>query len=252
MIKLLQILSEIKNISGTRPIFLGYRREGSNKISLITHPDYLFFPGEAILKNGELIIKTGSNREFIENEASKKRIPTNLLRITPGEKNNGWMTNKFNIITVPSKLLKIQSEYPKKEKLPKGEEVPLNLKIGKYNIDKGQNGYIIPWNEGRKYIDVRTLRRFDEIYDILNITPETIYISYDSPFPSTYCLGNYEGEPIVCAQRQTEMPMSGQFYVYSKYARLSATHPENGQLPDSRTTKEELLRRLRIPVANNA
>lgn len=244
MIKLIQILSEIKNISGTRPFFLGFRREGSNRVSLMHDPDYAYIGGDAVFKGGDLVIKTHWNGDAIRGALERKHIPSNVIKIV-GKGNS-------NYVYIPASMVKIGIEYPTKVKIDKSkDETPLNLKIGKYNIDKGQKGYIIPWEEGRKNIDVRTLRRFEQVYSILGITPENIYISYDSPSPSTYCLGYYNGEPVICAQRQTEHPVAGQFYVYSKYARLSLTHPENGKLPDDKTTKDELLQSLKIPAANN-
>ncbi len=123
---------------------------------------------------------------------------------------------------------------------------PLNLKIGKYDVDKGQIGFEYSWDEAinGKLISTATRNRVEKTFNKLGINPEKVYLGwkvYNKPFTvvitqdnerktiqlhknnvnlkSTYVLGHYKGEPIIAAQRQANSPAAGQFYIYSPHVK---------------------------------
>jgi len=175
----------------------------------------------------------------------------------------------------------------------------LNLRIGKYNVDRGQKGFEYSWQDAisKKLISSPTIKRSLEIFNKLEITPEKVYIGYyiyNNPtyiginqnldnnkitystaafihgyipdnsefkswdgsyhkvsyiklgdisvnYKSTYILGFYNGEPVLCVQRQTHNQKAGQFYVYSQYRKS-----EKGAWADSNLSKEEFLEKYGI------
>jgi hypothetical protein len=121
----------------------------------------------------------------------------------------------------------------------------LDLKIGKYDVSKGRRGRSVPFNS--KNISSRTRNRVNKIFDTLGIKPEKTYVAWmvddkgtiRSLLKSTFVVSSYKGEPIIVAQTQTEHPMAGQLYLYSKYFKSDKGIGLEG------ATKEEILKILK-------
>jgi hypothetical protein len=145
----------------------------------------------------------------------------------------------------------------------------LNLKIGKWDIDKGQKGFKYSWDEAvdDKLISTPTKNKVLNICNKLGITaPESVYFGwyvheYETPEKrviinnkSTYVLAYYKNEPIIMAQRQTHDPAVGQFYVFSKYAKSGKAarigNDESTLFIDKNATKEQILDFLKIKDDN--
>ena len=137
----------------------------------------------------------------------------------------------------------------------------LDLKIGKYNISKGRKGTQVPFNS--IHVSNETRNRALKIFNKLGIKPEKAWVAWlmsDGNYPysgkSTFILSHYNGEPILVAQTQTESPMAGQIYLYSKYfksgkaLRLPDGESRNldtsGLFADDNATKEQILQALKI------
>jgi hypothetical protein len=141
----------------------------------------------------------------------------------------------------------------------------LDLKIGKYDVSKGRVGIKVPFNS--IHISNATKNRALKVFDKLGIKPTTAWVAfmtYDyngnksvNPARSTFILSYYNDEPILIAQTQTESPMAGQIYIYSKYFKsgkaLRLPDGEGGHIDTSRlyaddnATKEQILQALKIP-----
>jgi hypothetical protein len=137
----------------------------------------------------------------------------------------------------------------------------LDLKIGKYDISKGRKGTRVPFNS--IHISTETKYRALKIFNKLGIKPEKAWVAWimsDNNYPSsgksTFILSHYNGEPILVAQTQTESPMAGQIYLYSKYFKsgkaLRLPDGESRNLDtsdlfaDDGATKEQILQALKI------
>jgi hypothetical protein len=150
--------------------------------------------------------------------------------------------------------------YDQIKKLPE-----LDLKIGKYDVSKGRVGTLVPFNSSN--ISNATKNRALRVFDKLGIKPKKAWVAFmtydyngnksvDSA-RSTFILSYYNDEPILIAQTQTESPMAGQIYIYSKYFKsgkaLRLPDGEGGHIDTSRlyaddnATKEQILQALKIP-----
>ena len=100
------------------------------------------------------------------------------------------------------------------------------------------------------------------VFNKLGIKPEATYIAWmvDSEGlvisnKSTFVISSYKGEPIIMAQTQTDNPMAGQMYLYSKYfksgksLRLPDPNHKNidnsTRFADKNATSEEILKALK-------
>lgn len=152
----------------------------------------------------------------------------------------------------------------------------LNLKIGKWDVDKGQKGFEYSWNDAidKKLISKATADRVMKICNKLGIVPEKVYFGwyvsegkYEDPITrttkkylysnlkSTYVLAYYKDEPIIFAQRQTLDPIAGQFYVFSKHkksGKVARIGKDNSNIfmEDPAVTKEQILDFLQIKDKN--
>lgn len=104
----------------------------------------------------------------------------------------------------------------------------LNLRIGKFDVDKGQQGFELNWDEAlrKKLLSLTTRNRVMELFNILEIQPNKVYVGwyFNNEYNSinnrsTYIIGHINDEPILVAQRQTQTASAGRLYVYSKYAK---------------------------------
>jgi hypothetical protein len=142
----------------------------------------------------------------------------------------------------------------------------LDLNIGKYDVSKGRVGTPVPFNSPN--ISNATRNRVLRVFDKLGIKPEKAWVAFmtyerydgnksvDSA-RSTFVLSHYNDEPILIAQTQTESPMAGQIYIYSKYFKsgkaLRLPDGEGGHIDtsslfaDDNATKEQILQALKIP-----
>ena len=138
----------------------------------------------------------------------------------------------------------------------------LDLKIGKYDISKGRKGTQVPFNS--IHVSNETRNRSLKVFNKLGIKPEKAWVAWlmdDDNYPysgkSTFILSHYNEEPILVDQTQTESPMAGQIYLYSKYfksgkaLRLPDGESRNldtsGLFADDNATKEQILQALKIP-----
>ena len=141
----------------------------------------------------------------------------------------------------------------------------LDLKIGKYDVSKGRVGKQVPFNSVN--ISNPTRNRALIIFNKLGIKPEKTWIAFQTynsageksvdSAKSTFILSHYNDEPILIAQTQTESPMAGQIYIYSKYFKsgkaLRLPDGEGGNIDtsnlyaDKNATKEQILQALKIP-----
>jgi len=136
----------------------------------------------------------------------------------------------------------------------------LNLRIGKYDVDKGQKGFQIPWDHAlnkKRIISTPTANRVISICNRLGITPKYVYIGWNYTedngqygdyvnLKSTYVLAYYKDEPIIFAQRQTSDPRAGQFYIFSQYVKSGKA----GDPITENSTKEFILNYLKIADIN--
>lgn len=134
----------------------------------------------------------------------------------------------------------------------------LDLKIGKYDISKGRRGILVPFSSVN--ISNSTRNRALIVFNKLGIRPKKTWVAYlphGGGMKSTFILSYYNDEPILIAQTQTESPMAGQIYIYSKYFKsgkaLRLPDGEGGHIDksslfaDSNATKEQILQALKIP-----
>ena len=136
----------------------------------------------------------------------------------------------------------------------------LDLKIGKYDISKNRKGLPVSINSAN--VSSATRDRALKIFNKLGIKPEKTWIAWivnpnNSVISgkSTFILSHYNGEPIVIAQTQTESPMAGQIYLYSKYFKSgkalrlpdgTGNLDTSGLFADTNATKEQILQALKI------
>lgn len=120
------------------------------------------------------------------------------------------------------------------------------IRLGKNYINPGTSKFVsnnikeYSWEDGKNLLSKRTLNNVDILFNkILGITPKWIKIesshttedpryNYDthqydtslpnySPRKSFYIYGEYNGEPIMIARRESPAHSAGQTKVYSKY-----------------------------------
>jgi len=170
---------------------------------------------------------------------------------------NNPLLNEIKVNT-PGDINKLT--YDQKQNLP-----PLNLTIGKYDISKGRVGKQVSPNSPN--ISDATRNRALIILNKLGIKPEKAWVAFQTynseggksvdNAKSTFILSYYNGETILIAQTQTESPMAGQIYIYSKYFKsgkaLRLPDGEGGNIDtsslytDKNATKEQILQALKIP-----
>jgi hypothetical protein len=146
------------------------------------------------------------------------------------------------------------------------ENLPvLDLTIGKYDVSKGRIGKQVSPNSLN--ISDATRNRALLIFDKLGIKPEKAWIAYQTYInqqgerkvgsgKSTFIMSSYNDEPILIAQTQTDSPMAGQIYIYSKYFKsgkaLRLPDGQGGHIDtsdlyaDKNATKNQILRALKI------
>lgn len=117
----------------------------------------------------------------------------------------------------------------KEIKLVKGTSTP--IKIGKKYVnpstsvpgEKPNEVKTYNWEEGSKLLSTITKKNAERLFiEILGITPKWVKIE-NSPkavHKSFYIYGEYNGEPILIARRETRSIVAGQTKVYSKYKVL--------------------------------
>jgi hypothetical protein len=99
----------------------------------------------------------------------------------------------------------------------------INLKLGKYDLARGDRGEEFTWEEAleKNLLSKRTKENVIEFFiNKLGIKPEKVYVTYMLDARNSYhILAHYKDEPLIISVRQTDSPAAGQTTITSKYQR---------------------------------
>lgn len=153
-----------------------------------------------------------------------------------------------------TKLLELEINKPKNV-----------LKLGKNRINPSTAGKLkfYTWEEAiqQKILSSITLNQAKRIFSILGTIPTKVGVEgteFGGHLPSYYIYGTINGEPLIYARRETESAAAGQTKFYSKYKSIPVHnligYINNGKFnkydPHKDSTKEEILKILKIPTNN--
>jgi hypothetical protein len=156
---------------------------------------------------------------------------------------------KINKPSVDPKLVSLADAKKDLKQITNKEILPLNLKLGKYNLSGNEQGVELTWNEGSNLLSSTTKQNALKLFnDILGIEPAKVYVGIvprkGKAAKSFYILGEYNNIPLILARKETSTPGAGQTFLISptfksKYHEYSGYYYNNA---DNEVLKQNIIK----------